>query len=106
MNNNIKVDSFIKSGMSVDVEDAINIGMKKYFNIEIPPTRNVVDNVLRLLNLFSEKKTSATFFLLGEVADKYPTLVKKIAKDGHEIGVHGINILGLIIFHLRQQKMR
>ena len=31
----------------------------------------------------------ATFFVLGYVADQYPTLIERVAAEGHEIGVHG-----------------
>jgi len=42
-----------------------------------------------LLTLFSKFKIKATFLILGWVANKYPDLVKKIARQGHEIGCHG-----------------
>ncbi len=42
-----------------------------------------------LLNLFEKYDTTATFFVLGKVAEKYPSLIEKIYDKGHEIGVHG-----------------
>lgn len=44
-----------------------------------------------LLNLLAEKKASATFFVLGDVAKNHPNLIKKIDLEGHEIGSHGFN---------------
>lgn len=44
-----------------------------------------------LLNLLAEKKASATFFVLGDVAKSHPNLIKKIDLEGHEIGSHGFN---------------
>jgi polysaccharide deacetylase family protein (PEP-CTERM system associated) len=44
-----------------------------------------------LLNLLKRNNIHATFFILGEVAVKYPDLIKKIHEDGHEIASHGFN---------------
>lgn len=45
-----------------------------------------VESVLRLLDLHEVR---ATFFVLGEVAEAQPAVVRKIAGDGHEIACHG-----------------
>lgn len=79
------------SALSIDVEDGLNILMRDIFNTEMPPTTRVVSNVNRLLDLFEEKNVRATFFVLGEVAKEYPSLIKSISAKGHEIGVHGFN---------------
>jgi polysaccharide deacetylase family protein (PEP-CTERM system associated) len=52
------------------------------------PTR-VVDNTARLLDLFDEVQVSATFFVLGWVADRHPDVVRDIARRGHEVASHG-----------------
>jgi polysaccharide deacetylase family protein (PEP-CTERM system associated) len=44
---------------------------------------------MRLLGLLAKHNSQATFFVLGEVAERFPQLVKDIAMAGHEIGVHG-----------------
>jgi len=41
-----------------------------------------------LLNLLSKHKIRATFFVTGQAAEKFPTLVKKISQE-HEVGCHG-----------------
>jgi len=81
----------IHSALSIDVEDGINILMRDLFNVDKSPTTRVIDNVNILLDLFNEKDVRATFFILGEIATTYPSLVKSIASGGHEIGVHGYN---------------
>lgn len=43
----------------------------------------------RLLALLDEFAVSATFFVLGAVADRHPHLIDRVAAAGHEIGVHG-----------------
>ncbi len=45
-------------------------------------------NVDRLLELLGQKKLSATFFVLGWIARRYPDVVRKISESGHEIGCH------------------
>lgn len=52
------------------------------------PSR-VEANTSRLIDLLAEFGVSATFFVLGWVAEKRPDLVKRIAAAGHEIGSHG-----------------
>lgn len=42
-----------------------------------------------LLGLFAEPGARATFFVLGEVAERHPRLVRAIAAAGHEIASHG-----------------
>ena len=44
--------------------------------------------VPKLLDYFSENNITATFFVIGEIAEKYPKLVKKISKS-HEVASHG-----------------
>lgn len=45
----------------------------------------------RLLDILSEKDVHATFFLCGYRVEQYPELTARIARDGHEIGVHGFS---------------
>ena len=49
----------------------------------IPPTRQV-------LQLLRAHDVRATFFVLGEMAEYYPDLVREIAGEGHEIACHGL----------------
>jgi len=42
-----------------------------------------------ILDLLKRNDQRATFFVLGQVAEKYPQLIKKIADLGHEIASHG-----------------
>jgi len=77
------------SALTIDVEDGVNILMRDLFGTEMSPTRRVIDNVDVLLEMFGRHDVKATFFILGEIAEAYPSLVKKIASHGHETGVHG-----------------
>jgi len=49
----------------------------------------VTEATTAILNLLDKYNTRATFFVLGEVAEKYPPLVKMIFEKGHEIACHG-----------------
>jgi peptidoglycan-N-acetylglucosamine deacetylase len=41
-----------------------------------------------ILDLLEERRVRATFFVLGWVADRYPSLIRRIADCGHEVGSH------------------
>ncbi|MHA1310921.1 MAG: polysaccharide deacetylase family protein [Candidatus Helarchaeota archaeon] len=43
----------------------------------------------KILKIFDETKIHATFFITGEIAEKFPDLVRNLNKK-HEIGMHGI----------------
>ena len=45
-------------------------------------------NVDKILSYLDETKNSATFFVLGWIAEKYPEIVRQIHDSGFEIGSH------------------
>lgn len=45
----------------------------------------------QVLDILKKENVKATFFALGEQAQEYPALVKRIAKEGHAIGNHSYN---------------
>lgn len=77
------------SALTVDVEDAVNQAMRNFFATDMKPTERVYKNTVQLLDLFSEYNALATFFILGEVAEEHPGLIREIASRGHELGIHG-----------------
>ena len=46
-------------------------------------------NTQRMLDLLSACDVRATFFVLGWVADRWPEVVREIARRGHEVACHG-----------------
>ena len=84
----MKKDKMVHA-LTVDVEDAINQAMRNFFGQEMEPTHRVCNNTRRLLELFAEFDARATFFILGEVAESHPELIREIAAQGHELGIHG-----------------
>ncbi len=51
--------------------------------------RRVEANTHKALDLLDEHEISATFFVLGSIADEMPELVREIADRGHEIASKG-----------------
>ncbi|HVP10002.1 MAG TPA: DUF3473 domain-containing protein [Phycisphaerae bacterium] len=77
------------NALTVDVEDYHSIFSRDWLGRDMKPTRAVVDNTSRLLEMIAERHLRGTFFILGEVAEAFPELVRDIAAAGHELGVHG-----------------
>ncbi|WP_148597354.1 polysaccharide deacetylase family protein [Aquisphaera giovannonii] len=42
----------------------------------------------RLLDILAEERVHATFFLIGESAERHPGIVRRIASEGHVVGNH------------------
>ena len=81
--------SRIVHALSIDVEDWNNAAVLWVSGRVVPPTDAVVRNSHRLLELFSAHGVQATWFVLGEVAEHFPDLVRRLVAEGHEVGVHG-----------------
>lgn len=45
-------------------------------------------NTQQVLDLFNKYDSKATFFMLGSLAEKYPSIVKQVYEDGFEIANH------------------
>jgi len=43
----------------------------------------------QILELLNRLEVKATFFILGWVAERHPTLIRRVAEAGHEIACHG-----------------
>jgi polysaccharide deacetylase family protein (PEP-CTERM system associated) len=54
------------------------------------PSR-VVANTSRIIDLLDANGSKGTFFVLGWVAARHPTLVQHIVKRGHEVASHGFS---------------
>ncbi len=93
MNDKREARSKIANALTVDVEDyfhvtalADSIDRDSWQSLE----SRVQNNTERLLQLFDDNSVSATFFVLGCVAEEYPQLVRRIVENGHELGCHGL----------------
>jgi polysaccharide deacetylase family protein (PEP-CTERM system associated) len=79
----------VQHALTIDVEDEFNILMYDYFGMQIRPTEAVVRATEKMLKILQDCNIRATFFVLGEVADTFPSLMRRMADSGHEVGVHG-----------------
>ncbi len=88
----LPVDEPVVNGMTVDVEDYFHVSV---FEGIVPRAawsgmqRRVCPNTERLLDIFDEFGIRSTFFVLGWVAERDPTLVRTIRGRGHEVASHG-----------------
>ena len=80
------------NALTVDVEDYFHVQafagvvMRSQWN---GYQQRVQSNTERILELFERFRVKATFFILGWVAERNPSLVKRIHGAGHEIACHG-----------------
>lgn len=80
--------------LTIDVEDWFHI-----LDLDDGVTPEQYDSMLSLveantdkvLRLLGQYQTKGTFFVVGWVAEKFPSLVEAISKDGHEIASHSYN---------------
>ena len=77
---------------------ALTIDVEDWFHDDWRPNRGndwddlpstVEADVSTLLELLAGAQARATFFVLGDVANRRPALVRRIADAGHEIASHG-----------------
>jgi len=76
-------------GLSFDVECYYQILARDYLDKTIQPQDEVVRNTDYLLETLEQHDVKGTFFTLGNIAEHFPQLMRRIAESGHEIGVHG-----------------
>ena len=78
--------------MTVDVEEYFQVSA---FADRISPQdwpslpSRVTASMDRILSIFDEYGVSATFFVLGWIAEQHPELIKRISAQGHELASHG-----------------
>jgi len=82
----------IKNAMTCDVEDYFQVSAFEPFVSRDSWDKwehRVERNTNRILDLFAEAEIHATFFTLGWVAERYPQLIQRMIKEGHELASHG-----------------
>jgi polysaccharide deacetylase family protein (PEP-CTERM system associated) len=87
-----RVNRLITNAMTIDVEDYFQVSaFAPYIERSEWESREcrVERNVNRILDLLNEKEAKATFFTLGWIAERYPQLVHRIVREGHELASHG-----------------
>lgn len=83
-----------------DIPNAFTVDVEDYFQVSAFEQRvsrknwdkyesRVEANTDRLLALLDQHQVNGTFFILGWIAERYPGLVQRIHRAGHEIASHG-----------------
>ena len=82
----------MKNALTIDVEDyfhvaalADNFPVESWAHQDIRATKSTE----RLLDNLQRRNIKATFFVLGWLAERQPSLVRRIHSDGHEVASHG-----------------
>jgi polysaccharide deacetylase family protein (PEP-CTERM system associated) len=83
-------DNKVKNILTVDVEEAFHrndifLTSKQRLKLE----GRFLDQTQRLISLLRSEGQGATFFILGEIADRYPDIVRIIIKNKFEVASHG-----------------
>jgi polysaccharide deacetylase family protein (PEP-CTERM system associated) len=77
--------------LTVDYEDWFHVGDPAV----LPPDTwdrlplTVQGDTLRLLDLLDEHAATATFFVVGWLAERTPDVVREVARRGHRLALHG-----------------
>jgi polysaccharide deacetylase family protein (PEP-CTERM system associated) len=95
--------------------NVLTVDVEEYFHpTEVqastgPETWNLLPSrlqgqVSRILEILDQQDVRATFFILGWVAEKHPSIVRQIANAGHEIACH--SYAHQLIYNLTPQQFR
>ena len=80
------------NALTIDVEDYYHVSA---FEAVVPMAdweryeSRVEKNTHRILDLLDAHTTTATFFVLGWVAERHPRLIRTLVARGHEVASHG-----------------
>ncbi len=82
----------MRHALSIDVEDYFHVAA--FQDIVSPDDWSGMEsrieaNTRKVMSILDDAGVTATFFVLGWAAERYPTLVPMIASQGHEIACHG-----------------
>lgn len=82
----------LPSAMTVDVEDYFQVSaFESHVERKDWPAMEsrLPQSIDRILQMFDEAGVLATFFVLGCVCERQPTIIRRIADAGHEVASHG-----------------
>lgn len=82
------------------ITNALSVDVEEYYHAQIfragtgaLDTMGLESRVARsmeqLLALLAEHGATGTFFVLGEIAERHPRVIRQVAAEGHEIACHG-----------------
>jgi len=71
--------------ITIDVEDWV----QSTWDRNLPISERSAINTRAILQILQESGVRATMFILGKFAKAFPSVVKEIRADGHEVACHG-----------------
>jgi polysaccharide deacetylase family protein (PEP-CTERM system associated) len=97
----VDLEEWYHSGRWLDGEQAARVPdtralFRRLYSAD-RPAGEVIEPTRRLLDLFERHRCRCTFFVLGELAEWYPELIKEIADRGHEIACHGMHHVDMTV---------
>ncbi len=79
----------IRNALTVDLEDWFH---PEYVASEVDPEHAIPmieQSYKKTLQLLSELQIRSTFFVNGQIAERFPDIIREIENQGHEIASHG-----------------
>ena len=104
-----KPQASIVNAFSIDVEGFVESNIQSFhipdrYIKQSEENHEIERNTDILLEILEETKTKATFFFVGRLARDIPGLVRKVARNGHEIACH--NYLHIRVFDIERNKFK
>jgi peptidoglycan-N-acetylglucosamine deacetylase len=77
----------VENILSVDVEEIFHGEYTRSYRRDL--YYRTPDNILPILRTLEIHNVKATFFIVGEIAEKFPEVINMILEKGHEVAFHG-----------------
>ena len=77
----------VENILSIDVEEVFHGEYTRQYRQGL--CYRTPDNIPPILKVLEEYNTKATFFIVGEIAEKFPEVISMILEKGHEVAFHG-----------------
>ena len=84
------------AGYLTELDNILSIDLEEWYHPEYVKSKalktkeeRITESLNKTLCLLNEYNVNATFFIVGEIAEKHPETLEKISENGHEIAFHG-----------------
>src|SRR5207249_3928056 len=75
--------------LSFDLEDWYQLAHRHVTGELLPARETILRQMRVVLDVLDRNNTKATFFVLALVAERFPSLVRDLVAQGHEVACHG-----------------
>lgn len=80
----------VPNAFTVDLEEWHHAELVRRKTAQTDPVDQVEEAVRPILDLLAEAGVRATFFVVGQVMERHPDLIRRVRDLGHEIACHGM----------------